>query len=137
MQIDTTDHDIPIWIVWGWTIEHGEMSILNIALNYKHAKYTYECEKDNSNYLRVWIEPTHGNHSISGRHVYPNLGEIDFLIQDVRNSWQDRCARVQAFCSEIIRAYGNNNKEKIRKLANQYQCEFGLVQKEINLEEKE
>ncbi|PWR42030.1 hypothetical protein DK292_16070, partial [Listeria monocytogenes] len=75
-QINTTDKNIPIWIVWGWTVKNGEMSILNIALDYKHAKYTYEIEKDNENYLRVWIEPTCGNHSFASRHVYPNLGAI-------------------------------------------------------------
>lgn len=138
MLINDTDKDIPLWIVWGWTVVQGEMSILNIALNYRHAKYTYECEKDNPNYLRVWIESTYGNHSFAGRTMYPNLGAIDMMKQDIGNSWQDSYSRMKAICSEIIRAFGNNDRKKFIKLASQFGYEFGLSQQDISdLENKE
>lgn len=131
-MIDEKDKDIPIWIVWGWTVKNGEMSMLNISLTYRHAKYTYEINKDDENYLRVWIEPTYANHSFNGRNVYPNIGAIDMMQQDISSSWQDRYARVKAYCSELIRLY--NNKEKFRKLAVQFNAEFGSSQINIELE---
>jgi len=133
MLINDTDKDIPLWIIWASTVENGEISILNIALNYKHSKYTYECEKDNPNYLRVWIEPTQGNHSFSGRKLYPNLGAIDMVRQDMGNYWQDKFSRVKGYCSELIRVFGNKDDKKFMSLANNYVAEFGVVQDEIEL----
>lgn len=132
MLINDTDKDIPLWIVWGWTVAQGEMSILNIVLNYKHAKYTYDCEKENPNYLRVWIEPTHGNHSIAGKTLYPNLGAIDMMKQDIDNSWQDKYARVKTYGSELIRNY--NNPKKFRQLAIMFISEFEMSQENIDLD---
>ncbi len=136
MLINDTDKDIPVWIVWGWTQKDGEMSILNIALNYNHAKYTYEYEKENPNYLRVWIEPTHGNHSISGRHLYPNLGAIDMMKQDIKNSWEDKYHIMKLYCSELIRAFGNNDRDRFIKISQRFNMEFRMSQDSIDLGEE-
>ena len=132
MQIDTQQHDIPVWLVWGWLQKSGEMVLLNVALNQPHAKYTYNINKDDPAYLRVWIEPTFANHSFGGRMLYPAQG-LDMLKQDKSDFWQDRLARARAFCSELIRAFPN--PEKFRRLAVQYNAEFGASQVEIAAEQ--
>jgi hypothetical protein len=128
MQIDTGKSHIPCWIVWGWSTKTGAMHLIAIDLEYRIAQYHYETNKNSDEFLRVHIEPVEANHSW-GRDY--QSAAFDMIKQDITDSHQDKLSSLRAIVSEMIRAYGNKQDEKFRKLALEFQWQFGMSQEDV------